>query len=216
MLAALVGLTAPVLCLAASPKNVMYIVIGALATSWRCALCAACTSSSPRATQPRCRHDLLRIQVARNALPLADDLRPELGNYGADGMLTPNLDQLAKESLVFDRAYVQVALCGPSRNSFMTGRRPDVTRTYTFADHFREKGVGDEWQTLPQIFKAHGHLAFGVGKLYHPNLPPNYDGDNSWSPQVIGATNSTLLFSFRSHSWPHFFGEIWRARLGLS
>ena len=100
-------------------------------------------------------------------------------------MLTPNLDALAKQSVVFDRAYVQVSLCGPSRNSFMTGRRPDVTRVYSFADHFREQGVGADWESLPQIFKANGHLAFGVGKLYHPNLPPNYDGDNSWSPQVL-------------------------------
>ena len=57
-------------------------------------------------------------------------------------MLTPNLDALASQSVVFDRAYVQVSLCGPSRNSFMTGRRPDVTRVYSFADHFREQGVG--------------------------------------------------------------------------
>ena len=37
--------------------------------------------------------------------------------YQATNTLTPNLDQLGKESLTFDRAYVQVALCGPSRES---------------------------------------------------------------------------------------------------
>ena len=48
----------------------------------------------------------------------ADDLpRNILGVYGAQHGLTPNLDQLGKESLTFDRAYVQVALCGPSRES---------------------------------------------------------------------------------------------------
>ena len=37
-----------------------------------------------------------------------DDMRPELGNYGCDHMNTPNIDQLAVESLVFDNAYVCV------------------------------------------------------------------------------------------------------------
>ena len=69
--------------------------------------------------------------------------------------------------------------------SFMTGRRPDVTRVFDFADHFREIGVGDTWQSLPQIFKANDHLSLATGKLYHPNLPPNYDGDNSWSPECL-------------------------------
>ena len=67
----------------------------------------------------------------------------------------------------------------------MTGRRPDVTRVYDFADHFREIGVGDTWQSLPQIFKANGRITLGTGKLYHPGLPPNYDGDNSWSPEAL-------------------------------
>eukprot|EP01051_Picozoa_sp_SAG22_P019199 SAG22_NODE_3468_length_1693_cov_1.085947_1_plen_418_part_10 len=34
-----------------------------------------------------------------------------------------NLDQLVQEGLLFTRAYCQQAICGPSRNSFMSGRR---------------------------------------------------------------------------------------------
>lgn len=79
----------------------------------------------------------------------------------------------------------------------MTGRRPDVTRVYSFADHFREKGVGDNWESLPQIFKENGHLAFGVGKLYHPMLPPNYDGVNSWSPEVLAFDTVCLGYNGR-------------------
>ena len=42
-------------------------------------------------------------------LIIADDLRPELGCYGAEYMVTPNIDQLAKEGTLFERAYVPVS-----------------------------------------------------------------------------------------------------------
>jgi iduronate 2-sulfatase len=54
-----------------------------------------------------------------------DDLRPQLNEaYGMTETITPNLDKFAKGALVFHRAYCQQAVCSPSRNSFMSGRRP--------------------------------------------------------------------------------------------
>ena len=131
---------------------------------------------------------------------VVDDLRPDIGAYGQTYVHTPNIDQLAKESLVFDRAYCQQAICAPSRNSFMTGRRPDTTKAWNFIDHFREPGVGLNWTSLPQYFKKHGYFSSGVGKLYHPNLPPNFDPP-SWSdldkfpfvyPSPQGCPNHTV------------------------
>jgi arylsulfatase A-like enzyme len=56
-------------------------------------------------------------QPARsNVLFIAlDDLRLELGCYGAAGAQSPNLDRFAAESVVFTRHYVQVPSCGVSR-----------------------------------------------------------------------------------------------------
>ena len=59
---------------------------------------------------------------------IADDMRPQLGAFGQSGMRTPRLDALAAGALAFDAAYTQFAYCAPSRNSFMTGRRPERTR----------------------------------------------------------------------------------------
>lgn len=119
-----------------------------------------------------------------------DDLRPQLGCYSQKYMRTPNIDKLASQSLVFDNAYCQFAFCAPSRNSFMTGRRPDRVKAWNFRDHFREKGIGENWTSLPQYFKKNGYLTLGVGKLFHPNLPPNYDPP-SWNEEVFPYINPT-------------------------
>ena len=51
-------------------------------------------------------------------------MRPEWDAYCPScGLHTPHLDQLVQEGLLFTRAYCQQAICGPSRNSFMSGRR---------------------------------------------------------------------------------------------
>ena len=101
----------------------------------------------------------------KNVLMLiADDYRPNVGVYESANepffnspmMVTPNLDALASKSLVLTRAYTQVALCGPSRNSFLTGRRADTTRCYVGSDRFRDRGPNNETSpivTIPQFFK---------------------------------------------------------------
>jgi iduronate 2-sulfatase len=57
-----------------------------------------------------------------------DDLRTSLGAYGDPLALTPNLDQLARESRRFERAYTMQAVCGPARTAILTGRLPDHNR----------------------------------------------------------------------------------------
>ena len=112
---------------------------------------------------------------------MIDDLRPEFNQaYWQDLLVTPHLDKFAASSLTFDRAYVQYSHCSPSRNSFMSGRSPQTTGVYNFIDHFREKGVGADWTSMPEHFKKHGYYVSGGGKIYHPNKPPNNDMPLSW------------------------------------
>ena len=125
-----------------------------------------------------------------------DDLRPELGCYlGGDfpspihpNIKTPNIDRLAAKSLLLKRAYVQQAICSPSRTSLLTGRRPDTTHVYDLKAYFRK--VGGNFTTIPEYFKHNGYFAIGMGKIFHPGSASGFNNDApSWSVPYYHAKN---------------------------
>ena len=46
---------------------------------------------------------------------VVDDLRPQMNCYGQEWILSPHMDRLAQNGLLFERAYCQQAVCAPSR-----------------------------------------------------------------------------------------------------
>lgn len=65
-------------------------------------------------------------------LVLVDTLRADyLGTYGFDGAISPNLDVLARESVVFDRAYSQAPWTKPAIASLFTGLEATVHHVLT-------------------------------------------------------------------------------------
>jgi iduronate 2-sulfatase len=94
-----------------------------------------------------------------------DDLRVNLGCYGDEFAITPHLDNLAARGTVFARAYAQQAVCNPSRQSLLSGRRPDSIRVWNLHTHFRK--TAPDVVSLPEHFKLNGYFAQGIGKIYH-------------------------------------------------
>ena len=94
-----------------------------------------------------------------------DDLRPELNCYGATHIHSPNIDRLASEGTLFESAYCQYAVCGPSRSSMFTGLRPDVTKAYNNKMHFRD--TLPNAISLAEHFKNNGYATYGFGKILH-------------------------------------------------
>ena len=135
----------------------------------RAHLLLAHTAMAPNMTLP---HVLLLV---------FDDMRPWFKPFSDSGIDAPNLASLAASSTSFHNTFVQQAVCGPSRNSFMSGRRPSSTRTWNFKTSFRKSGIdtqgvpGSAWRTLPQSFKEAGYLTLGMGKLFHPGSPASND-----------------------------------------
>ena len=74
---------------------------------------------------------------------LVDDLRPDVAPYGAAWMATPGIQAIASAGVTFDRAYCTIAVCSPSRMSFLTGRYPHNTRTWNFVNHFRQADAAE-------------------------------------------------------------------------
>lgn len=121
---------------------------------------------------------------AKNVLFLiSDDLRPELGCYGNDVIISPNIDRLAQRGMVFNRAYCQQSVCSPSRSSVMTGVRPDTNQVWNLTTHFRD--AMPDVITLPQCFKNQGFATQGLGKIYHGSLydPPSWSIERKAIPK---------------------------------
>src|SRR5262245_44533849 len=119
----------------------------------------------------RCAFLLLGIGVAAAGEPLArktdgrpnvlfvafDDLRTNLGCFGDPVAKTPNFDRVAARGITFLRAYCQQPLCNPSRQSLLTGRRPDTLGIWDLSTHFRK--VSPDATPLPEHFKRNGYFA---------------------------------------------------------
>ncbi|MES2692407.1 MAG: sulfatase, partial [Verrucomicrobiota bacterium] len=112
-----------------------------------------------------------------------DDLRIDLGCYGDPIARSPNIDALAARGTVFTRAYCQQAVCNPSRQSLLSGRRPDSIRVWDLNKLFRE--TAPDVVSLPEHFKLNGYFAQAFGKIYHGSEGMN--DPQSWSvPEQYG------------------------------
>lgn len=120
------------------------------------------------AEEPKSKPNILFIAI--------DDLRTELGCYGSEIAVTPNMDKLAADGLMFNRAYCQQAICSPSRASLMTGARPETINIIENYTYFRD--INPDVITLPQHFIANGYEAVHQGKVYHGKFT---DDEKSWS-----------------------------------
>lgn len=95
-------------------------------------------------------------------LILADDInRDSLGTYGSKDCKTPNIDQLAKEGMKFNKMYSTVAMCAPFRQELYSGRSP--WRTGTLANHSKSKA---DTKSIPHYLNKLGYRTALVGKTH--------------------------------------------------
>ncbi len=97
-------------------------------------------------------------------LILADDMTwDDMGCMGSPCAITPNLDRIAAQGVVFDRLYTCTSVCTPTRFQLNTGRMPAFGKIY--GNNLNGlKNETQDYAKLPLTFQSSGYLIASVGK----------------------------------------------------
>lgn len=98
---------------------------------------------------------------------VADDWSyPHAGVHGTSWVRTPAFDQLAREGVLFSRAYTPVAKCSPSRACLLTGRNP-----WQLDEGFAHRGFFPvRYRTYAEALRDHGYAVGYTGKGWAPGV----------------------------------------------
>ena len=98
---------------------------------------------------------------------LADDLGyGDLACYGNKEIRTPNLDQLAKEGMLFTDCYASAPMCSPSRAGLLTGRIPNRTGIYDWIAPDSTHYLHQNELTIATVLKENGYATSLFGKWH--------------------------------------------------
>jgi arylsulfatase A-like enzyme len=143
-----------------------------------------------------------------------DDLRPELGCYGADYIKSPNIDQLAAQGVVFTNHFTSIPTCGASRCSILTGMLPKETgylNNEACHTYISGKPETEKPETFIDQLRRNGYYTVGIGKISH-----YADG------LLYGYTDSVGTERELPHSWDELvfdagkWGTGWNAFFGYA
>merc|ERR1712137_56534 len=105
---------------------------------------------------------------------LADDLGFEDIGYTNPDVLTPNIDELARDGVILQRNYVQ-QVCTPSRAALMTGMYPYKLGLQGLPLGPNDVGgIPENITLLPQYLKTQGYATHLVGKWHLGNCKDDY------------------------------------------
>ena len=103
---------------------------------------------------------------------IAEDISPALGAYGDPLARTPNLDALAKKSIVYERAYATAPICAPARSALVSG----LYATSMGTMHLRsETPFSENLKTLPEYLAEAGYYTSNQNKTDY-----NFDPSGRW------------------------------------
>jgi arylsulfatase A-like enzyme len=103
----------------------------------------------------------------------------DVGVYGSRDILTPNLDQLAKEGVRFTNFYVAQAVCSASRAALLTGTYSNRLGIHGALDHSSMHGLNPQETTIAEMLKPLGYNTAIFGKWHlghHPEFLPINQG----------------------------------------
>ncbi len=114
-----------------------------------------------------------------------DQARWAMGAYGNADIHTPNMDQLAEQGALFERAYVSTPVCSPARATLMTGL-DSIQHGIRDWIHPKETiGLAPKFITVGEMLKRSGYATGYVGK-WHLGKEPEYHPTNQGFDDFMG------------------------------
>ena len=134
---------------------------------------------------------------------VADDLGTDLGCYGDSLVYTPNLDKLAKESVLFENCHTVTAVCSPSRSAMITGMYPVSINCHQHRTRPQAmKPLPAGIKVITEYFEDAGYFTFN-GSVNDSTKPGKKDYNFTTNYKIYDGTD----WSQRKEGQP-FFGQI--------
>lgn len=120
-----------------------------------------------------------------------------LGCYGNPKVITPNIDSLATDGVLFENYYVTNPVCAPSRASFLTGKYPSEL---CIGDNGHI--VSEEIKNIADYFNNENYKTANIGKLHflphcnrthQPGEHPSYRFDTMINSDEPGCYNDDYI-----------------------
>lgn len=145
------------------------------------------TTGSARGADKPARPDILLI--------MPDQMRGDcLSVLGHPAVKTPNFDELAKEGVLFRRAYTTVPSCIPARYGMLTGLAPQTSGVVGY----KQKPI--DCPTMPQLLRDAGYRTALIGRNMHQMV----------GAEALGYETDTLGSTYVSND--QYAREIQQAR----
>ncbi len=139
----------------------------------------------------------LRAAAPNVVLFIADDMGQDAGCYGNREVMTPALDQRAREGTLFRNAFCTTASCSASRSVIMTGLQNHATGHYGHAHAEHHFTTYRSVRSLPVILGENGYRTGRIGK-YHLAPEPVYQfqqhlAGNAWNPVEMANASRSFI-----------------------